>query len=176
MEASMKMALPFVCMIAVTQLSYAADPKYSVSANTLTLPTINVGNINYNNLTIKLDKVTVVGNVSSSIVSGPNALPTLCDMTIRQYDKIQLGMTIDQVNQTLGCQYTNKGGLGDDYPSDHNYTTFSWWNGNDAMRAVNVYFDKSAMYVTLNPLSRVETPNVKVFKEPVISMAITFTK
>lgn len=177
MNTKLKLLILLISAITSANFAYGADPKYDAGKNTLTLPTITVGDRNYNNLVIAIDKVTVVSAKSSSLVSGANAQPAVCpEIKLAQYNSIQAGMTLDQVNATLGCQYSNKGGLGDDYAaSGYNYTTFAWSNGGDPLRTINVYFDKDAALVTPS-VARAENPNVKLYKEVFLPLTTVFTK
>lgn len=162
--------------ITSASLAYGADPKYDATKNTLTLPTITIGDRNYNNLIITIDKVTVISANSSSFVSGANALPAVCpEISLAKYNDIKTGMTLDQVNAALGCQYSNKGGLGDDYASSgYNYTTFAWLNGGDPLRTINVYFDKDA--VQASPSVTRAGSSEKLYKEVFLPLSTVFTK
>lgn len=88
----------------------AIEPStYDVKTNQLTIPSVRVGDTQYNYLVIRLDNVTAVSAESFSKAGGVGALPQVCtygtDFTPEKLAKIKVGLTLEQVNQILGCQY-----------------------------------------------------------------------
>lgn len=82
---------------------------YDEASRELTVPYVILGGVRYNNLVVKLDVVTVVSVDSTSKASGPEAVPEKCtsaNISQSRFDAIQIGMTLDDVNSIIGCQYT----------------------------------------------------------------------
>ncbi|GAB1386284.1 hypothetical protein MASR1M59_14320 [Melaminivora sp.] len=97
------LAVFFACCAGIAQ----ADIRYDSATQTLFVPSVEVDGVRYNFLQLKITAAEVVGFASHS--QAPAALPRKCNpytqTTQRNLAKIQNGMTLDQVNQIIGCQY-----------------------------------------------------------------------
>lgn len=91
---------------------HAARVGYDIKKNILTIPSIVVEGVRYNFPKVRIVSVEVVDPGVSS--RAPSGLP-ICNgardsavsirATQEKLDQIQLGMTLDEVNQIIGCQY-----------------------------------------------------------------------
>jgi hypothetical protein len=104
----MKLAKLFAILIgAITSVSVLADDDnvvhFDTSTGILSLPGVIVNGVQYNGIDVKLKdvEVTRVG-LTSQTLNQP------CPNSFRadQFDAISIGMTLDQVNAIMGCQYT----------------------------------------------------------------------
>lgn len=87
---------------------HAEEVTYDQTTHTLKIPSLVVGDTRYNDLIVQVGNVTFVSSSSASKANGPNAAPAICaigTLTLAALDKIKIGMTLEQVNQMLGCQY-----------------------------------------------------------------------
>lgn len=119
----------------------AAD-VYDPSTGTLTIPQVQIGQTYYNNVVVKLNNITVESVGSTAPVSGPvSQTCTSANFTTATYNAIAVGMTLDQVNQAVGCAYSPN--LTQRATS---FTAFVW---SDSTAHIIVYFDASGSKVTL---------------------------
>lgn len=91
---------------------HAGRAGYNLQKNILTIPSIVVEGVRYNFPKVRIVSVEVVDPGISS--QAPSGLP-ICNgardsavsipVTQEKLDRIQLGMTLDEVNQIVGCQY-----------------------------------------------------------------------
>lgn len=124
----------------------AITVSYDVSSRKLRLPSLVIGDTQYNGLVIKLDNITVISPGVDSKVSGPG-VPPLCSpfsaaFTQAQIDAVKNGMNLDQVNQALGCQYSSFG-LASGTNPDGGFEG-SWLAG---LNTVIVDFDRNGLVV-----------------------------
>lgn len=132
--------------------SWAADPTYDVAKRQLTIPNIVIGDTTYMGLVVRINSVDVVDAGGNFKSSGSGALPTQCPASIPKanYDKIAMGMSVDQVNKLIGCQFSRKS-----YSADFTYNpgqpdtlTLIWSMGEDRVRDISVIFDPLGRRVT----------------------------
>ena len=99
----------FACgFSSATAVADTFDPK----TNILTMGSITVGNQKYLNVAVKLDQFTVLDAGSSApLVSGVSETCGEENFTIDKYNVIQVGMSLQQVSQILGCQFDDRYGL-----------------------------------------------------------------
>lgn len=147
--------------------AFSVDATYDAEKKELTIPWVVAGDTAYTFLTIRLDSVKVVDMGTSNKVSGKDAPPKDCPSNLpkSKYDKIALGMTLEQVNQTLGCQYSQKSFPGNTNTESTygNYMVYSWWLGGNSGRSIYVAFDPRGKQV-ISMGAHYETPNEPNFK------------
>ncbi|GAB1385154.1 hypothetical protein MASR1M59_03020 [Melaminivora sp.] len=84
-----------------------AEATYDPATQILTVPSIEIAGVRFNFVELKITGNEVVRFSSSS--QSTAGLPRICDpytgVTQRNFNKIQNGMTLDDVNRLLGCQY-----------------------------------------------------------------------
>src|SRR4051794_31646113 len=79
---------------------------YDVNTHILTIPSIQVGNNVYSNLSYRVDS-GAVQSVGPGVPVG--IIATACtdaNFTLDKYNAVALGMTVAQVNLLFGCQYS----------------------------------------------------------------------
>ncbi|MFA7241602.1 MAG: hypothetical protein WC091_15940 [Sulfuricellaceae bacterium] len=172
----MKKLLSIFFLFLFHSACFATDATYDVNKKELTLPYVIVGDTAYTFLTVQVDDVKVVDIGASNKVGGAGAPPKDCPDTLpkAKYDKIALGMTLEQVNQTLGCQYSahffpGSPDAGNNYG---NFMVYSWWVGGNSLRSIFVAFDPRGKSVTSTG-SLVATPNEPYFKWTLLDMTFT---
>lgn len=119
------------------------------TTNLLTMPSVTAGEYIYNNLVIRLEKFTVVSVGTATPVTPitpttpTTPVTTACaatNFTVAKYDAITAGMTMDQVNQAIGCTYD---------PAQISKTgTFSRYSWVSLPTLIQVYFDLDGKIVT----------------------------
>ena len=124
----------------------AAGNTFDPATNTLTMDSVTVtGDRVYSNVVIRIDKFTVLGVGSSTPVDDGGGISETCgaeNFTIAKHNAIQVGMSLDQVNQIIGCE------------SDPGYTVRGAgfekhvWLPSPPLKSILVYFDQSNLKVT----------------------------
>ncbi len=125
-----------------------AIDTFNPNNNVLTLDSIVVDGIQYNNVVVILNGYNVLNIGSSAPYVAPSdvapSAPSSSDtctadnLTNAKYNVVGIGMTLDQVNQIFGCKYdpllTYRSPLA---------IVYTWHAGN---RIVNVFFDTLGRY------------------------------
>lgn len=130
-------ALLSVFSISAVNASDTFDP----ATNQLNLDAVTVNGIQYNNVILNLNdfKVLAVGS-SSTVNATVSSTCSQSNFTVPIYNAIATGMTLDQVNQTIGCSY--KPSLTQRSTS---YTIYAWSQGTSS---ILVWFDVNGSIVT----------------------------
>ena len=125
----------------------AQTATYDPNTGYLTIPSLALpsgvfvyGTV-YSDVVIRLDSFAVISLGSSAAATPPVAATcTSANLTIAKYNTIVLGMTLDQVKQHLGCNYSAT------------VRTDSWifyrWTSTNSSALIGVYFDASGTTVT----------------------------
>lgn len=82
----------------------AQTATFSESNRQLTLPSVQVGNVLFSNVVVRLDAFTVLASGPGTPIS--LGACTEANFTTARYNAIAIGMTPDQVNDTMGCVFT----------------------------------------------------------------------
>lgn len=137
---------------------HAARVGYDIKKNVLTIPSIVLEGVRYNFPKVRIVSVEVVDPGISS--QAPSGLP-ICNgardsavsirATQEKLDQIQLGMTLDEVNQIIGCQYETPvssiyDNMSCDGPGcpDESYENFIWYGfrcGDYCVNSISVSVD-----------------------------------
>ncbi len=132
--------LAALSLSAVTAQADTFDP----ATNTLTMDSVIVGDQKYFNVVVRIDQFTVLGVGSSVPIGGVNEICGTENFTIDKFNAIQSGMSIDQINQTIGCKFdpgsaVRTGGL----------VNYHWMNATGGnVQFISVFFDESSLKVT----------------------------
>lgn len=138
--------------------------------NVLTMDSVWVtGGLKYENVAIHLDQFTLLGVAGETVVPPPPPPPPVtpppppppvtpppplvssscspANFTIDKYNAIQVGMSLDQVNQVIGCKF-NSGRI----VRIPNYVVYTWEYINlgsfGGQSNIHVFFDESGSNVT----------------------------
>ena len=123
----------------------AQTATYDSSTRYLTIPSVQVGETVYRNLVIRLDSFAIVSveSAAAATTPAPVAVAATCtsaNLTVAKYNAIAVGMTLDQVNQTLGCSSsTTVRGTA---------FVFYRWNSTNTSATIGVYFNLAGTTVT----------------------------
>jgi|GEM_PF-1617899 len=125
-----------------TAVTYDPVTKY------LTIPTITAGDYTFTNLVIRLSQFEYISGVATPVGQTPPPPPagtvsdtcTAANFTAAKFAAITLGMTLDQVNQTIGCKYDPVWNL--------KSTTFSRYSWLSSPKVIQVFFDVNGTQVT----------------------------
>lgn len=131
-----------LAMLAATCISpISLADTYNPVKNELTIDSVQVGDTVYLGVVVNVGTILKVGGsrLASSTVT---ANCTVANFTLSAYNAIQEGMTIDQVNQAMGCQYMPLSTL-----RGANYVVYVWGVVGQAAR-VTVWFDVNGTVVT----------------------------
>jgi len=123
----------------------AQPAAYDSGTRYLTLPNVTVGPATYTDVVIRLDTFAVI-SVGGSAGTGVACIPGT--LTASKFNAISVGMTLTQVNQLLGCQYTASGMGGTTF-----YTRYIWMSADGAV-VFTVIFDATGSFI----------PDMAVFK------------
>lgn len=82
----------------------AQTATYEAASQQLTLPSVQVGGTTYSNVVIRLDSFAVLAVGGTSSGGTVAATCTSSNFTVAKYNAIQAGMTLQQVNEVIGCE------------------------------------------------------------------------
>lgn len=139
---------------------HASRTGYDEQENVLTIPSLALNGVRYNFPKVRILSVEVVdtGIVSQAPTELHVCDPSVDRITEGKFDLIKMGMTLDDVNQIMGCQYNppvnsvhdNCYGCG-----NYSYETFSWNHG--ISNVISVHIDNTTHRV-INKISWIFTP------------------
>lgn len=89
---------------------HAGRTGYDVQQNILTIPSIELEGVRYNFPKVRIVSVEVIdAGITSQVPSGfpicTSARDAGIPITQAKLDQVKLGMSLDEVNQIVGCQY-----------------------------------------------------------------------
>ncbi len=96
----------FITLLLFFSASALAVDTYDETTNILNIDAVVVDGIQYNNVVLRLYGFDVI-SVGSSVPIDDGTVAETCsdaNFTIARYDAITEGMTLDQVNQIIGCK------------------------------------------------------------------------
>jgi hypothetical protein len=132
-----------------------AGVTYEEGTRYLSIPTVQIGDTQYNFLVVKIDAATIVSYGSSSKASGAGVAARQCtkaNLTQARFDAIKVGMTLDQVNTTMGCQYAplqlTWGDRNINAGNPPGYDIWQW-QAIDTISYIQVYFDSEGKKVVV---------------------------
>lgn len=134
-------AARFLLLVAAIATPSAYADSFDVSTGRLTIDSIQIGNTIYTGVVITIGSVISVGG-SKTAGSTVAATCAAGNFTTAAFNAIQEGMSVSQVNQIMGCQYTPSLTL-----RGSNYLTNSW-SVPGSMTYIQVWFDASGSTVT----------------------------
>lgn len=104
-----KLITGLVASILAVGACQAQTAATSVEGNIIGIPSIELNGVRYNNVYIRVLQAEVLQVGKSSVSSG---LPKTCEyhgadrgVSLPTLRRIAMGMTLDQVNQLIGCEY-----------------------------------------------------------------------
>ena len=132
-----------VASFILTGQAYATRTGYDVEQNILTVPSIELEGVRYNFPKVRIVSVEVI---DTGIVSQAPADLHVCfsgidSITQEKLDAIQIGMTLDEVNQIIGCQYNPPAlSIHDNCTgcADYSFEPFSWGFGMSNVISVHI--------------------------------------
>lgn len=99
---SLRQVVASAALIAAANAAIAVD-TFDPASNKLTLDSVVLNGVVYNNVVATLNSYTLI-SVGSSAPYGPvTATCSGGNFTVAKYNAIVPGMTLDQVKQTIGC-------------------------------------------------------------------------
>lgn len=139
----MKHTITSLCLLAGISFgtsAFAQTATFNNATRYLTIPSVQAGTTIYSNVVVRLDSFAIISVGSEAPVSSSVADTCVAaNITTAKYNAIALGMTIDQVNQTIGCKFnpsfTQRG---------TSYTVYTWI----ASGFIQVFFDGAGTTVT----------------------------
>lgn len=134
-------AARFLLLVAAIATPSAYADSFDANTGRLTIDSIQIGNTVYTGVVITIGSVISVGG-SKAASSTVAATCAAGNFTTAAFNAIQEGMSVSQVNQIMGCQYTPSLTL-----RGSNYLTNSW-SVPGAMTYIQVWFDASGSTVT----------------------------
>ena len=96
----------FITLLLFFSASALAIDTFDESTNILTIDAVVVEGIQYNNVVVRLNAFDVISVGSSTPADDGTVAETCTDanFTLAKYNAITEGMTLDQVNQIIGCK------------------------------------------------------------------------
>lgn len=139
---------------------HAGRTGYDVQQNILTIPSIVLEGVRYNFPKVRILSVEVIdaGIVSQAPAELHVCVPGVDAITREKLNMIQMGMTLDEVNQIMGCQYNPPANSINDSCTgcvDHSFEVFNWGFG--MSNVISVYIDNTTHRV-VNKSSGIFTP------------------
>ena len=110
----------------------------------MTLDDVTVGDQTFTNVVVRIDQFSVksVGG-SGSIISGVSANCVSGNFTIEKFNAIQIGMSLDQVNQTIGCSFDSN-----NIVRASGLATYRWQITDPDLKFIQVSFNATDLTVT----------------------------
>lgn len=141
----------YLTMLALACAANAAmaTNSFNPTNNQLSLDSVVLNGVVYTNVVVTVNSFTVnsVGN------SAPVTVAQTCtsaNLTVANYNAIALGMTLNQVNQTIGCANSP----GATATIGNSYTSYGWINVSltgGVSTTIGVAFDITGTVVTVVP-------------------------
>ena len=139
--------------VAASCPSSAAIDTFDSSTNILNLNQVQYNNIQYNDVVLKLTGYDVQ-SIGASAPLSPTTPPVTppvdsgtCsseNFTVAKFNAITVGMTVDQVNQTIGCKYDPSHTSASASFVSHNW----YYKSQNSVQQIILYFDASDSVVT----------------------------
>ena len=98
----------FIALLLFFSVNAFAD-TYDANTNVLNVDEVILGDYVYKNIKIRLDSVTLISNDPPVPVPPVSATCSDSNFTTDIYNAITVGMTMSQVEQTIGCNYDPSG-------------------------------------------------------------------
>lgn len=122
---------------------HATRTGYDVQQNLLTVPSLQIDGVRYNFPKVRILSVEVVdtGIISQAPAALHICVPGADAITQSKLDLIKIGMTLDDVNQIMGCQYNPPfNSINDSCANcpDHSFEIFNWGFGMSNVISVNI--------------------------------------
>lgn len=126
--------------LATLGLAHATD-TFDATTNQLTIPAVQIGDTIYTNVVIRLNNFDVLAVGGSTPANQVSDTCTPSNITLDRYNAIQTGMTLDQVNQALGCKpFGPPTRMG-------NQAIYIWRSITPVLTAISVSLDPTALTV-----------------------------
>lgn len=132
-----RLLLPAV--LAASTLAHA--DSYDPATNRLTVSEIQVGDTIYSNVVVTVGQIHSIGG--SRPATPVAATCASANFTTANYNAIQIGMTLDQVNQAMGCQYDPTATV-----RIQTAVVYRWQMVSPSVKVVQVWFDGDGKIVT----------------------------
>lgn len=129
-----------VLLMFISVNAWAID-TFDAATGLLTIDAVVVNGVQFNNVVVKLKDIDVVSVGSSAPYGAVSDTCSGSNITTTNFNAITLGMTLDQVNQTIGCKY-DRGGT----QTTSTYIVREWINPYGG--TIMVWFDSSGNIVT----------------------------
>jgi hypothetical protein len=84
--------------------AWAID-TFEATTSLLKIDAVVINGVQYNNVVLKLKDVDLVSVGSSAPYGAVSDTCSASNITTANFNAITVGMTLDQVNQTIGCKY-----------------------------------------------------------------------
>lgn len=129
-----------ICIISGVSAN-AQTANYDATTRYLSIPSIRVGDTVYSDLVIRLDGMTLI-SVGAAVAAGPTVAERCgaSNFTTAKFNAITVNMTVDQVNQVMGCKYNSTL-----TQRNTSYLVYVWDYGQSM---VAVYFDPDGTRAT----------------------------
>lgn len=100
-----KITLIFLFLLAISFNGIAAEIEYKVDSKVLTIPAMKIGNGYLYDVKLRLNQFDIISfSKSPSLVSHKNRKCTEEKILLSKYNQIETGMTLNQVNNIIGCK------------------------------------------------------------------------
>ena len=139
---------------------HASRTGYDVQQNILTIASVELEGVRYNFPKVRIISVEVIdaGIVSQAPAELHVCVPGTDPITEQKLNAIQIGMTLDEVNQIMGCQYNPPANSIHDNCrgcADYSFEPFTWGFG--MSNVISVYID-NVTHRVVNKSSGIFTP------------------
>lgn len=98
-------ALSLFVAITTAGSAIAQTASYDAATRYLTIPSVRVGDTVFSDLVIRLDGIAVISvGATAPATSSVTDTCAAANFTTARFNAIALGMSLDQVNQVMGCK------------------------------------------------------------------------
>ncbi|MFC4158978.1 hypothetical protein [Chitinimonas lacunae] len=131
--------LLFPAVLAASALAHANS--YDPATNRLTVDSVQVGDTIYTNVVISVGQIHSIGGSRPATPVAPTC--SSANFTTAAFNAIKVGMTLDQVNQTMGCQYDAGATI-----RIQGAVVYRWQSLTPTVKMVQVWFNADGTLVT----------------------------
>lgn len=124
---------------AIISNAQAQTASYDSTTHVLTVPSIQVGNTVYSNLSYRVDSGTIL-SIGPGVATSAGVTCTDANITLDSYNAVAVGMTVDQIDSVFGCAFAPRFTTRTQID-----TTYVWQSPS---RSVSIIFDATGTTVT----------------------------
>ncbi|MEQ1635486.1 MAG: hypothetical protein ABL903_02270 [Methylococcales bacterium] len=133
----------FIAPLFFLSVNALAANTFDAKTNMLNLEAVVVNGVQYNDVAVRLNAYEVVSVGSNNNAGTVADTCSSANFTVPKFNAITIGMTLDQVNQTIGCKYDSSRTA-----ASGDFVAYSWSISRTEVTSMQVFFDSATNVVT----------------------------